>query len=328
MKLIFLKARSFIFLNLQSLFEIFNLQLLTIKKYESILSQRSNALYELIEKEKENLKPGISGVIFSRNRAFQLDALLTSYFEKVRSPAPLAVIYKATNLEHEQAYEEVISRFRCANPRVDFISQTNFQDSLLEVLNGINVQSIFFLVDDIIFIDELDLEIAERIDSSLGILSLRLSPRLTRSYTSNRNQLPPKFLPSEIQSDLLKFKWFDKGCEWSDPWSVDGNIYSTAEIKVLTRISRFSAPNSYEDCLKLFADLAKNRIGYCFKNGKILNLAINRVQNERVNASGDITADYLLEKWNDGFQMDRTRFESYQPNSPHEEHSIEFRRRC
>ena len=156
---------------------------------------------------------------------------------------------------------------------------------------------------------------------------MRLSPRLTKSYTANQNQLPPSFLPSDIALDLLKFKWFERGCEWSYPWSVDGNIYSTAEIKVLTRVSHFAAPNSYEDSLKLFEDLAKNRTGYCFKNSKILNLAINRVQNERVNSSGDITSEYLLERWNEGLQMDRTRFGSYQPKSPHEVHDIEFRRR-
>jgi hypothetical protein len=171
------------------------------------------------------------------------------------------------------------------------------------------------------------LGIARRIDSRVEILSLRLSPKLTKSYTANQNQLPPKFSQSDIDSDLLKFQWFEKGCEWSYPWSVDGNIFSTAEIRVLTRISQFVAPNSYEDCLRLFEDLAKNRTGYCFKESKILNLAINRVQEERPNASGDITADYLLGKWNAGFQMDRDKFVFHQPKSPHEEHDIEFRRR-
>jgi hypothetical protein len=327
MGLIFFKTRSFIFSKIKTFLNFFNLHLLTINKYQSILSQRSNAIYELIENEAENLKPGVAGVIFSCNRAFQLDALLTSYLEKVSNPAPLVVIYKATNSDHAQAYEDLNLQFRDAKVRIDFICQADFQNSLVQVLNSISVESIFFLVDDIIFINEVDLGIAQRLNSRVEILSLRLSPKLTKSYTANQNQLPPKFLPSDIDPDLLRFEWFEKGCEWSDPWSVDGNIYSTAEIRVLTRASRFAAPNSYEDCLKLFEDLAKNRVGYCFKDSKILNLAINRVQDERANASGNITADYLLKQWNEGFQMDRSKFDFYQPKSPHEEHGIEFRRR-
>jgi hypothetical protein len=108
---------------------------------------------------------------------------------------------------------------------------------------------------------------------------------------------------------------------------VDGNIYSTAEINILSRISQFNAPNSYEDTLKSFGDIAVDRIGYCFTQSKILNLAINRVQNEIENKSGDIAPDFLLSQWSKGFRMDRSKFDSHIPISPHEEHVIQFRSR-
>ena len=68
-------------------------------------------------------------------------------------------------------------------------------------------------------------------------------------------------------------------------------------------------------------------IGYCFAQSKILNLAINRVQNEIKNQSGEITPQFLLEQWNKGLKMDRSMFDSYTPISPHEEHVIQFRSR-
>lgn len=304
------------------------LTLLTEPRYKSILSQRSIAVRELVDQADIQFHDGLIGVVFSKDRAFQLDALLESYFEKVHNPANLIILYKATDLTHKKAYEEVIERFYTQSPAIRYIEELgNFRDCLLRVLSSIRAKSIFFLVDDIVFINTIDLSIYSKVDSRSSILSLRLSPHLKKSYATGRSQSPPNLSPAAISSELLEFKWFEQGCEWSDPWSVDGNIYSTAEINVLSRISQFDAPNSYEDALKSFADLAVDRIGYCFAQSKILNLAINRVQNEINNQSGEITPQFLLEQWNKGLKMDRSMFDSYTPISPHEEHVIQFRSR-
>ena len=306
----------------------FKLTLLTEPRYKSILSQRSIAVRELVDQADNQLHDGLIGVVFSRDRAFQLDALLESYFEKVLNPVDLIILYKATDLSNKKAYEEVIERFCNQSPAIRFIQEFgNFRNCLLRVLSSIKARSIFFLVDDIIFINTVDLSIYSKVDSKSSILSLRLSPHLKKSYATGRPQSIPNLFPTAISSELLEFKWFEQGCEWSDPWSVDGNIYSTAEISVLSRISQFNAPNSYEDALKSFGDLAIDRTGYCFTQSKILNLAINRVQNEIDNQSGDMTSVFLLEQWNEGLKMDRSIFDSHIPISPHEEHIIKFRSR-
>ena len=320
--------RSKLISDLIKLFKIFRLVLLTNKKYEAVLLQRSTAIKELVDLDDAKLREGLVGVVFSRDRAFQLDALLESYLEKVANPADLIIIYKATNSSHQLAYCEVMERYRASHLKIEFIKQVNgFRDCLLKVLKNIEVQSIFFLVDDIIFIDSLDLSIYKDIKSRGAILSLRLSPDLKSSYTASLRHCPPQLSSTTISSQLLEFKWFEQGCEWSDPWSVDGNIYSTAEIAVLSRVAQFSAPNSYEDSLKSFADLAKDRPGYCFRKSKIINLAINRVQSEINNLSGNVHPEFLLDQWNQGLKMDRSMFEGYIPLSTHEVHVIEFRSR-
>lgn len=312
----------------RKIFKKFQLILLTDERHQSILLQRAEAVKKLVDQAEITLSEGLVGVVFSRDRAFQLHALLESYFEKVTSPVNLIVIYKATNPAYQRAYQEVKESFCKQWPNIEFIEQTDdFRSCLLRVISNIQLRSIFFLVDDIIFINHVDLSLYIKINPRDSILSLRLSPQLRNSYTTGKRQLPPNFLKSRISEELLQFQWFEQGCEWADPWSVDGNMYSTAEIKVLTSISQFKAPNSYEDALKSFGDLAKNRIGYCFSQSKILNLAINRVQNEIQNLSGEITPEYLLEQWNKGLKMDRGMFETYIPLSPHEEHEIRFRSR-
>jgi hypothetical protein len=127
--------------------------------------------------------------------------------------------------------------------------------------------------------------------------------------------------------DAFEFQWFESKNEWSDPWSVDGHMLSTAEVRVLTSISNFKAPNSYEGALKSFNDIINNRTGICFPRSIIVNIPINRVQEEVLNKSGSISTDFLLEQWQKGFAIDIKRFSKIIPTSTHEEHTIFFIKR-
>ncbi|PUE31187.1 hypothetical protein B9Z35_09190 [Limnohabitans sp. Jir61] len=296
--------------------------------YKQILIQRACAVKELVEIECCKLEQGLVCVVFSKDRALQLHALLNTYFICVKNPVPVFVIYAVSSDEHEKAYREVEEIFFNRSVTVTFVNEShNFRTSLLSVLDNVKVTSIFFLVDDIVFIRPFDLSIVANLDSRHTTLSLRHSPNLRRSYTANVSQLPPNFFQSEISPDLLMFAWFERGCEWSDPWSVDGHILSTAEVRVLSRISKFKAPNSYEVALKTFNDLMTQRVGVCFRESKILNLPINRVQNEIQNLSGSVSALFLLEQWNNGMMIDTSVFKDHIPLAPHEEHVIKFKRR-
>lgn len=323
-----INLRLYFILLLRKSFSLFGCLLFSKKSHQNLLSQRKNAVKELMENEKVGLRPGVACVVFSKDRALQLYTLLDTYYLNVKNSAPVVVIYSASSDEHAQAYSELKSFYKLLNVDIEFVPEVkSFRHTLLEVLANIRVLSIFFLVDDIVFIRPLDLAIVAEIDPQQAILSLRHSPQLRRSYTANANQQPPIFQSSVISPDLLEFEWFEKGHEWSDPWSVDGQVLSTAEVRVLTRISNFRAPNSYEAELKSFNDIVKGRKGICFKESKILNLPINRVQKEAENFSGDVSPDFLLMQWNKGLMIDTSVFDQHIPLSPHEEHEIIFRPR-
>lgn len=313
---------------IRRLADAFGVVLLSKTIHQQVLLQRDNAVAELVAEEKKNLVEGLACVIFSKDRALQLYSLLDTYFAKVQNPVPVFVIYGASEEGHSQAYREVETGFTERSVPVTFVPDgKGFRETLMSVLAAIKTRSIIFLVDDIIFIGAVDLALASAIDPQAAVLSLRHSPHLRRSYTANVDQPPPAFQSSGIHPDVLAFNWFEQGNEWSDPWSVDGQVLSTAEVRVITRISRFRAPNSYEIALKTFNDMARNRRGLCFTESKILNLPINRVQSEVANISGSISSAYLLEQWNKGLMIDAAMFEGHIPKSPHEEHAITFRRR-
>jgi len=296
--------------------------------YKQVLLQRKNATDILVKIEQKKLRSGLTCVVLSKDRPMQLFTLLQTYFENAENPVPVTVIYDVSNQEFAKAYLEVEQLFSGALASVRFVKESgSFRETLVTELDKIEVDALFFLVDDIIFIRPVDFSLVQKIDPRAMVLSLRHSPHLRYSYTVGASVLPPKFSNFPASPDLLTFKWFEGGYEWSDPWSVDGHVLSTAEVRVLTRISDFKAPNSYEVALKAFNDILANRIGVCFGESKILNLPINRVQNEILNLSGTISCEYLLEQWNLGMMIDTQMFVDHTPISPHEEHGIQLKRR-
>ena len=302
--------------------------LLSERAHGELLAQRYRAVSELTKIGENGLVPGLSCIVVSSDRAMQLYALLETYFKFVLNPSPVTVLYKSSDERHEKAYGEVAAAFRDAPARVAFLrEQAGFRATLIGELARIKTRNLIFLTDDNLFLRPIDFRFAAEVDPLRSVLSLRHSPHLRRSYTAGVEHIPPTLFPVESHPELLRFKWFEQGAEWSDPWSVDGHVLSTAEVSVLTRLSEFKAPNTYEAALKTFNDLAKDRDGLCYRDSLIVNLPINRVQNEIQNKCGEISADFLLARWNEGLALDAGKFESLVPQSTHEEHPISFKKR-
>ena len=301
---------------------------MTHRFYLQIISQRDEAISRLVKTEEIKLNHGLVGVVFSRDRALQLYTLLQTYYAKVKDPVPLYVVYSASSNAHLESYNEIYIALQLGACNITLIKeQEGFRTTLLKLLHEISSKNIFFLVDDNVFIRDTDLSVAKQIDPLCSILSLRHSPHLRRSYTANAELCLPKFMPAKEGLGLLKFNWFEQNFEWSDPWSLDGQVFSTAEVRVLASVSDFKAPNTFESALKSFNSLCKSRYGLCYNESKIVNLPINCVQTEVSNLSGDISTDYLLKCWNDGLTFDTLPLEKHIPRSTHEEHALGFVKR-
>lgn len=308
------------------------LVMLSTRAHTELQRTRAAAIAQLTEAQQAGLKPGITGVVFSKDRALQIHTMLQSYFELVTPPAPLFILYNASTPEHAKAYDAVAKAFAKAPAKVTFVRETKkFRDVLPEVLAQIKTKNLFFLVDDIVLIRPWDLSLAEKVNPLETMLCPRLSPHIRRSYTANVDITVPTFRKAaesgKANGDLYEFTWGEGNGEWNYPASVDGNVFSTAEIRVLTSLATYKAPNTYEGALMEFADIFAPRRALCYTESKLLNLPINRVQDEVANLAGSISADYLLEQYTKGYLMDTKPFRKHIPISPHEEHPISFVKR-
>jgi len=151
---------------------------------------------------------------------------------------------------------------------------------------------------------------------------------LTEAYTIKKKQPLPDFITMpRSDGDKLFWRWNDGVHGWSYPLSLDGHFFCAQEIKAMTRLIDFSAPNSYEDQLQKFRRFFLFRMGVCYKKSKIVNIPCNKVQNENKNICGDVHQDDLLEKWLNGYQMNYRSLYGVMNTGAHQEIPFELIKR-
>ncbi len=263
-----------------------------------------------------------TGIIFSFNRPVQLELLLRSYFTLAQNPVPLIVQYGAKGEAFKAAYAEVAALY----PQVTWVAEERFRPTLEGVLAGLTTPKVFFLVDDIVFIRPTDMAAFAALPVDTAVPSLRLAPTLNYSYTSAQAQQPPQFRPGA--GEMLSFTWGEQWNEWSYPMSVDGHLFSTAEVCVMARTAAYKAPNSFEGALMRFAPAFMGRQGLCFAAPKIFNNPCNKVQSEVANLAGSISPESLLARWQAGERLALAPYLDLHVTAPHMERDLVFEARA
>lgn len=261
-------------------------------------------------------------VIFSMDRAIQLHALLSSFYENINKELKVHILYKSNSEEHKKAYDEVIEIFK--DKDINFVvqeSKQTFRPQLINILESIKKSRVFFLVDDILFKEKIDVKDLTKYDARDYILSLRMSPSYTRCYTSNVEQKVPEF--SE-KGDYYKWIWEEGEYDWNYPISVDGHVFLTKEILSLAKFTQFNTPNTFEGNLQIHRKYFLKRFGICYPKSKIVNLPINKVNTDTENLFGDIDVTFLLNKWNEGKQINYKEIYGFNNISAHQEIPISF----
>lgn len=265
-------------------------------------------------------------IVFSKDRALQLHALISSYLEKVASPVPIHILYHTSTQSHQKAYEKIIGIF--PNNNISFTKQdsdNSFRSNLISLLKSVHAEKIFFLVDDVLFIEAFDIEDFVKFDTDKFVSTLRMGLNLNKCYTLQKEQPLPELMPDIIKDkDKITWKWNQGVYDWAYPVSLDGHFFSTQELTAMIQLINFSAPNTLEDQLQKFRRFFLFRMGVCYRKSKIVNIPCNKVQIENKNLCGTMHQDYLLEQWQKGYQMDFRSLYGFMNESAHQEITFGF----
>jgi hypothetical protein len=233
------------------------------------------------------------------------------------------VLYCASNAAHAHAYGELTDGIQNTD-RIQWTKEADFRKDLVHTLQGTQTASVCFLVDDIVFIRPMNLDALNRDAIHGGTVSLRLGSNITFCYTKQKTMHCPSLNPTKGQDGLLEFSWEDGSYDWAYPLSVDGHIFPTSEISVAAKLLDYRAPNTFERALQILTPLYQKRPGYCFEAPRLLNIPLNRVQNEVQNISGEISPENLLERWNNGLTLDIEALSGIETESVHKDIPVTF----
>lgn len=267
-------------------------------------------------------------IVFSMDRAMQLHALLGSYRDQVVNAPRLSVIYRVSSADHEKAYSTTFQEFSdLIEVAVRQDTRESFRGLVIDALKSTNAKNIVFLVDDDLFVEPVDMRAFASYATSYCVPTLRLGENLGRSYTEQRSQARPDLIEYQRATmahgaspkDLLMWCWNGGELDWGYPLSVDGHILQRDEVIAMAEAIEFNSPNTFEGNLQLFNPVCQCRTGVCYRKSRLVNIPYNRVQTDFENIHDDIHQDYMLEKWNEGYRIDRHAYYGLVNESAHQE---------
>lgn len=285
--------------------------------------QRLIAVHRELTAQRRRSECGgyIDGIVFSMDRALQLHALLGSYKDLTVRSSKLKIIYRASNEAYDVAYQEVFAEY---SDLIDVIPQhtrQDFQPLLIQTLSLLTSEYVYFLVDDNMFIEPVDLQACASQSSIYCVPSLRLGENLSRCYVMQREQaLPQTASLVGGRGDIFNtWVWKYGSLDWNYPLSVDGHFFLREEILALTKTLEFDSPNRYEEQLQRFHSVFSWRLGVCYPKSRLINIPYNKVQTDIENLHGSVHQEDMLRMWNEGYRIDRKSYYGIANESAHQE---------
>ncbi len=268
----------------------------------------------------------IHGVVFSKDRAMQLDATLRSYFARCTDAAvvTLQVLYVASDATHRAHYQQLAHDY----PQVRFIPERDFRADVFTLIK--TSSAVLFIVDDNLFVQPFSItEAAAALAAHKDALgfSLRLGHNTTYCYPFDRAQRIPPF--TSAGHGIVKFAWPAAELDFAYPLEVSSSLYRTGDLEPLLKTLDFKNPNTLEQILSEQASRFRESLPslLCFERSVAFCNPVNKVQSVANNRAGTLdhySAEAFARRFTQGERIDISAFAGYIPEACHEEAPIVF----
>ena len=283
-------------------------------------------------------------MIFSFNRAMQLDALLTSLMHccKDFSALEIKIIYKASGEINKKNYNELIQHYDIYK-NIKFIPEISFKNDVIREFNCYQTQNVFwkriliakhqsayrfvmFLVDDCLFVNSFHIaKLAEELAKNKKCLafSLRLGRNTTFNYVYNKPQRIPDF--TQINEGILSYNSRTADGNFRYRADISSSVYRVADILPYLADIDYGGPNELEGVLATVAGkfFTKKIYLMCFTQSVAFCAPVNKVQTvakqNRTGTKEHLSAAYLAERFAEGWRVDVRQFYGFIPISVHQE---------
>ncbi len=269
-------------------------------------------------------------IIFSYNRALQLDTLLTSLFEHWKSiKICVDVLYNNSSEDYEKAYKIVKKKFSylpvkyhkesIIADKVEFSlflkwdnvkrflkypflrhAKTNFRSLLIKTIEESPYKHLMFLTDDAMFIK--DVNIPQQVFTWIN--ERQIQRQFILRIGEGFNDQPKNIVRKE--NGFLKWNMYDAEylSNWGYNFSVDAHIYNKDIILSFLKKIWLVNPSTFEGYM--CHALRKKKMmgeGMAFEYPSLLSFPINMVQTVSQNESLGVDCKQLNDYYLDGYTM-------------------------
>lgn len=268
-------------------------------------------------------------IIFSFNRAMQLDYLLQSVIKRFKVEYKIVIIYHTTG-EHKAGYDQLKIKYEqytyikfeqrkklffdtsflqtISNKenREFFFKKNffkpnadNFKDLLQKTISNSGCEFVMFNTDDGYFFD--DVIIPEKVFQIIMDNPDNASYRL---YVGENLVGQPSYI--EKKENYVQWDYYTEKVmhHWSFPFAVDGTIYnSTGLLKHLKKMAYHNPVTLEEFGVEYVKNNELFKIGLGPITSKLLVTKLNRVSLDSFNPTIHIKPEFLNEKFLDGYTL-------------------------
>jgi len=273
------------------------------------------------------IRKNLVGLIFSKDRAMQLQATLESFLIHCRDSADiqLFVLYKGSNSFYQGQYDKLGTRFT----NISFAKETCFNEQVLTLMEGF--EHVLFLVDDNLFVNDFYLaDVVKNLrgnNDAIGF-SLRLGRNTIYCYPKDIDQQLPVF--QKVGKGIVKYDWTTAEFDFGYPLEVSSSVYRTIDLLVLLKKMKFANPNVLEDMMsanvRLYAKARRSLL--CYEYSVTFCSPINKVQSVWENRAGTdpfYATQRLAEMFEKGYAIDVGRYSNFVSNACHQEVPVHFK---
>ena len=239
----------------------------------------------------------LSIVVFSKDRAAQLDLCLKSIYKNMNSlfkSFKVYVIYTSSSEEFENAYKKLPGEWYSRAPWMCFMPEKKyggFKNTLESCMKRWEQHVLFFTDDDIVY-RKFEHKYEEIANDKLFCISFRLGVNtfVQDQYTNSNCLIPDEVITGDELIRPWNWKSQRKDTNFAYPFSVDGHMFtSDLAKKIINNTPKYYNPNSLEgkaqhyiqeDVQSLPDEMA------CFEKSFVINTPLNRVQETCHNGAG------------------------------------------
>ena len=274
-------------------------------------------------------------IIFSYNRALQLDFLLKSIIKRFKlADYKIVVIYHTTGV-HKDGYEKLKNKYKSFT-NISFLERKkriltigsylrtftsksnikkfllhsylhnensdNFKGLLENLLKNTDSEFVMFNTDDGYFFDDVIIP-----NEVFDLIRLNPSQTSYRLYVGENLDGFPDYIRRDINSNIYTWNYYEKTPvnHWTYPFAVDGTIYHTKSILNIIKKVPYHNPITLEYYVEKFVKEKRLlEIGLGPITSRLVCTKLNRVSTSSLNPTINISTDFLNAKFLEDYELE------------------------